>query len=218
MADKGTEITPIASEEPSRNVTPFKERKFHSSVTLGETEAEELELGSSFGTTYSGEDLKKFSEADIALLNSQLDDLNFGIWTSRKGVHDPSKPLGRVSHQERKKNVWLTQAAAWEEAERARYMARYKQNELKIAAWENLQKAKAESEMRSIEIKAERMKLKAQEKLLNKLAALQRKSEEKRTAAQARKGERVAKARQQAECIRSTGRLSSSFFRIPFCR
>lgn len=118
-----------------------------------------------------------------------------------------------------KTNPLETRAAAWDEAERAKYMARYKREEVKIQAWENHQKRKAEMEMRKVEVKAERLKSRAQEKHTNKLAASRRIAEEKRANAEAELNEKAVKTSQRADYIRRTGHLPSSFsFKLPsFC-
>eukprot|EP01018_Ginkgo_biloba_P038085 Gb_28839 [translate_table: standard] len=56
------------------------------------------------------------------------------------------------------KTRWEIMALAWEEAEKAKHMTRYKLEEVKIGAWENHQKAKAEVDIRRIEVKLECMR------------------------------------------------------------
>ncbi|XP_042032251.1 remorin 4.1-like [Salvia splendens] len=63
----------------------------------------------------------------------------------------------KTDDQSSKTNPLETRAVAWDEAERAKYMARFKREEVKIQAWENHQKRKAEMQMRKVEVKAERL-------------------------------------------------------------
>ncbi|VAH94329.1 unnamed protein product [Triticum turgidum subsp. durum] len=114
-------------------------------------------------------------------------------------------------------NTLESRAAAWDEAERAKFMARYKREEVKIQAWENHERRKAELEMKKIEMKAEQMKARAQEKLASKLATARRVAEEKRAVAEATLNEGAARTSEKADYIRRTGHLPSSFFsfRIP---
>ncbi|KAE9445064.1 hypothetical protein C3L33_23038, partial [Rhododendron williamsianum] len=61
------------------------------------------------------------------------------------------------------------------------------------------------------QVKVERMRGRAHDKLMNKLAAATHKAEEKRAAAEAKKNRQATKTEQQAEYIRTTGRMPSSF-------
>lgn len=61
------------------------------------------------------------------------------------------------------------------------------------------------------QVKVERMRGLAHDKLMNKLAAATHKAEEKRAAAEAKKNRQAAKTEQQAEYIRTTGRIPSWF-------
>ncbi|RVX11600.1 hypothetical protein CK203_015885 [Vitis vinifera] len=114
---------------------------------------------------------------------------------------------------------------------------RFEREELKIQVWENHQKAKTEAEMRKIEVwqltclkkfsahvagpiktntctfqvEVERIRGRAHDRLMNKLAAARHKAEEKRAAAEAKRSRQAAKTEQQAEYIRKTGRIPSSF-------
>ncbi|XP_010556162.1 PREDICTED: MAP7 domain-containing protein 1-like [Tarenaya hassleriana] len=107
-------------------------------------------------------------------------------------------------------------AMAWDEAERAKFMARYKREEVKIQAWENHQKRKAEMEMKKMEVKAERMKARAEEKLANKMAATRRIAEERRANAEAKLNEKAVRTSERADYIRRTGHLPCSLsFKLP---
>ncbi|ONK77728.1 uncharacterized protein A4U43_C02F9930 [Asparagus officinalis] len=125
--------------------------------------------------------------------------------SSRAAVSDSKGVDGKLSSLE-------SRALAWDEAEKAKYMARYKREEVRIQAWENREMRKAEMRMKKIEVKAERMKSRAQEKLASKTATTRRRAEEKRLSAEAKLNERAAKTSERAEYVRRAGHLPSSFF------
>uniref|UniRef100_A0A0E0K221 Remorin C-terminal domain-containing protein n=1 Tax=Oryza punctata TaxID=4537 RepID=A0A0E0K221_ORYPU len=79
----------------------------------------------------------------------------------------------------------LSPATAWGDAERAKYMARYRREEMKIQAWENRERRKAERQMRMAEEKAERMRLRAQARTAGKLATAQAEAKARRARAEA---------------------------------
>ncbi|CAH8362845.1 unnamed protein product [Eruca vesicaria subsp. sativa] len=121
-----------------------------------------------------------------------------------------------VGNDNKAMNAMEARAMAWDEAERAKFMARYKREEVKIQAWENHEKRKAEMEMKKMEVKAERMKARAEEKLANKLAATKRIAEERRANAEAKLNEKAVRTSERADYIRRSGHLPSSFsFKIP---
>ncbi|XP_057776925.1 remorin [Salvia miltiorrhiza] len=178
VRDMGTEMTPIASQEPSRTATPIR----------ATTPAARSPVSSGTSTPV---------RSHSALLVSPV------TATATDDSETTANPLE-------------TRAAAWDEAERAKYMARFKREEVKIQAWENHEKRKAEMQMRKVEVKAERLKSRAQEKYSNKLAASRRIAEEKRANAEAELNEKAVKTSQRADYIRRTGHLPSSFsFKLP---
>ncbi|KAK1266807.1 hypothetical protein QJS04_geneDACA016699 [Acorus gramineus] len=177
VRDMGTEMTPVASLEPSRTTTPLR--------------------------------------ASTPVLRSQTSSRSStpGRVRSQGDGGQTTRGEGESDGQHRKVNNSLeSRAMAWDEAERAKYMARYKREEVKIQAWENHEKRKAEVKMKRMEVKAERLKSRAQEKLSNKLAAARRIAEEKRANAEAKLNEQAAKTSERADYIRRTARndLSSS--------
>ncbi|KAH9329147.1 hypothetical protein KI387_001255, partial [Taxus chinensis] len=214
MRDMGTEMTPIASQDPSRTGTPIRattpiiQSPFPSQPStplrvapaslLMEAAESELGHGEKVRTIFSGKDLQ-IKSREIMVPGTQLGKINIADWASKEEEEsDASKSLKTIDLEEAKRHIWEVRAAAWQEAEEAKYMARYKQEEAKIQSWENHQKAKAESEMMDIEVKVERMKSHAHEKLLYKLAALQQHAEQKRATARARQDGQAAKIRQRA--------------------
>lgn len=69
----------------------------------------------------------------------------------------------------------------------------------------------------SFQVEVEKMKALAQDKLMNKLAAVRHKAEEKLAAAEARRNKHAVKIEKQAEYIRKTGHLPSSFSCCRWC-
>lgn len=223
MRDMGTEMTPIASQEPSRNGTPIRATTPIRSPTSSRPPTPQRTAASSSPTNppndhvdlskneLSEKELQMKTRREIKALGTQLGKLNIAAWASKEEEKTVSTSLKNVGVEQAAKNVIETRAAAWEEAEKANYTARFKREEIKIQAWESHQKAKTEAEMREIEVKVERMRGLAHDKLMNKLAAATHKAEEKRAAAEAKKNRQAAKTEQQAEYIRTTGRIPSSF-------
>lgn len=235
MRNTGTEMTPIASQEPSRTGTPIRastpmirspvssqpSTPGRAAPASSPTDARENELSDKKevrNSEFSEKDLHAKTRREIMVVGAQLGKANIAAWSSQEEEdQDASKSLKTITFEEAKKNIWGFRAAAWEDAEQAKYMARYNSEAIKIQAWESHQKAKAESEMRRIEVKVERMKSHAHEKLFNKLASLQRRVEEKRASAEAKQIEQAAKTKQQADYIRRTGHIPISFFHRLFC-
>lgn len=237
MRDMGTEMTPIASQEPSRTGTPIRATTptFQSPVSScpssprqGSLIASPTEVsGNSTTSKNDGRTSElggKAMQAEAVRREVQIPGLHIGgklsivPWASKEEEDaDASKSLKNIDLEEVKMNVLETRAAAWEEVEHSKYMARFKREEAKILAWESHQKAKAEAELRRIEVKVEKIRMRAHEKLLNKVAAARQKAEERRAAAEAKRCEQAAKTSHQADYIRHTGRLPSSFFNCNCC-
>ncbi|CAN6481826.1 unnamed protein product [Victoria cruziana] len=234
MRDMGTEMTPIASQEPSRTGTPVRATtptrspvssrpstpgrvapasfltKAASSVSGQQIEQSKKEL--------TEKELQVKTRKEIAALGAQLGKTNIAAWASKEEEEkDASTSLKTTNIEQTPKKVIETRAAAWEEAEKAKFLARYKREEVRIQAWENHQKAKAEAEMRRIEVEIERMRGHAHEKLMNKLASARQKAEEKLAAAEAKRNQQAAKSAQKAEYIRRTGRIPSSISCSGWC-
>ncbi|CAN6478612.1 unnamed protein product [Victoria cruziana] len=104
--------------------------------------------------------------------------------------------------------------SAWEVAETAKCVSKFKREEAKIAAWENLQKAKAEAEIRKLEVKLEKLRSSSIEKIMNKLRAAQKKANDMRISVKAMQAQRAAKTAEKAATFRRTrhmGALSGCF-------
>ncbi|XP_050210769.1 uncharacterized protein LOC126661056 [Mercurialis annua] len=228
MRDMGTEMTPIASQEPSRNGTPVRATTpIRSPSSSRPSSPERAALASSptnpsndrrnSNKVLSEKELQLKTRKEIIALGTQLGKMNIAAWASKEEEdNDASTSLKTIRAEQPTKSVIDTRAAAWEEAEKAKYLARFKREEMKIQVWENHQKAKTEAEMRKIEVEVERMRGRAQDILMNKLAAARHKAEEKRAAAEVKRNKQAAKTEQQADYIRRTGRIPSTFS-FSFC-
>ncbi|XP_022733644.1 uncharacterized protein LOC111287384 isoform X2 [Durio zibethinus] len=216
MRDMGTEMTPIASQEPSRTGTPVRSTTPIRSPNSSRPSTPRRAVPSPANPPYEHVDLNmELSEKEpqmktrreIMVLGAQLGKTNIAAWVSKEEDKDASTSLKTVAPEQPAKSVIETRAAAWEEAEKAKYTARFKREEMKIQAWENHQKAKTEAEIRKIEVEVERMRGHAHDKLMNKLAAARHKAEEKHAAAEAKRNRQAAKTEHQAEYVRRTGRI-----------
>ncbi|XP_047330781.1 remorin 4.1 [Impatiens glandulifera] len=197
VRDMGTEMTPMVSQEPSRTATPIR----------ASTPAGRSPISSPARNT-----------------NTHINSVQ-----TVDGGRESGRRVGIKEEQDqvvvKKVNSIETKAMAWDEAERAKYTARFKREEVKIQAWENHEKRKAEMEMKRMEGKAERLKTRAEEKLKNKLASTRRIAEEKRANAESKLNEKAIRTSERADYIRRTGHLpssislsSSSSFKFPsFC-
>ncbi|OVA15386.1 Remorin [Macleaya cordata] len=217
VRDMGTEMTPIASQEPSRTGTPMRDMTpaARSPISSRSSTPERCQQGVQSVESY---------QTGLTSFDNRTEVMGFGReggatrWPNRveEEPHTFKPYENKNVEQARKPNPLETRAMAWDEAERAKYMARCKREEVKIQAWENHEKRKAEMEMRRMEVKAERLKSRAQEKLANKLAATRRIAEEKRANAEAKLNEQAARTAERADYMRRTGHLPSSFsFKLP---
>ncbi|ESQ33089.1 hypothetical protein EUTSA_v10004200mg [Eutrema salsugineum] len=212
MRDMGTEMTPIASQEPSRNGTPIRATTPIRSPISSAPSSPGRRASASPMTNkeLSEKELQMKTRREIMVLGTQLGKLNIAAWASKEDEDkDASTSLKTKASLQNSKSVSEARASAWEEAEKAKHMARFRREEMKIQAWENHQKAKSEAEMRKTEVEVERIKGRAQDRLMKKLAAIERKAEEKRAAAEAKKNRQAAKTEKQAEQIRRTGKVPS---------
>ncbi|KAL6192373.1 hypothetical protein ACLB2K_033464 [Fragaria x ananassa] len=196
MRDMGTEMTPTASQEPSRTGIP-----------VGATTPIRSPTNSRPSTPTRAAQASSPNAPSIDHIepNKELSEKE----KTRREIMALGTQLAR--------SIIETRAAAWEEAEKAKYLARFKREEMKIQAWENHQKAKSEAEMRKVEVEIERLRGRAHSKLMNKIAAARHKAQEKRASAEAKKNQQAAKTEQQAEHIRRTGRVPTTFCGWGWC-
>ncbi|XP_066327673.1 remorin 1.4-like isoform X1 [Miscanthus floridulus] len=194
LRDMGTEMTPIASKEPSRTATPLR----------ASTPVARSPISSRSSTP-----ARRRQEGPVGVTTAAVVGTTEQAAAAGKvGCVGEERPVvGHVPSA----NSLESRAAAWDEAERAKFMARYKREEVKIQAWENHEKRKAETKMKKMQMKADQMKLRAQEKLSNRLATTHRMAEEQRATAEAKLNERAVRTSEKANYIRRTGHLPSSF-------
>ncbi|MED6122857.1 hypothetical protein PIB30_043871 [Stylosanthes scabra] len=230
MRDMGTEMTPIASQEPSRTSTPLRAttptRSPNSSQPSTPARAAPTsgladpcnDHPSPNKNELSEKELQMKTRREIIALGTQLGKTNIAAWASKEEEDKDASTSLKVKTGEPTRSVVEARAAAWEEAEKAKYMARFRREEMKIQAWENHQKAKTEAKMRKIEVEVERIRSKAHDKLVNKLATVRHKAEEKRASAEAHRNREAAKTEEQASYIRRTGHVPSSYLPFSCCR
>jgi hypothetical protein len=136
MRDMGTEMTPIASQEPSRTGTPVRATTPIRSPTSSRPSSPGRTAPASSPTNppndhldpnrgLSEKELKLKTKREIMVLGTQLGKMNIAAWASKEGEDkDASTSLKIIATDQQSKNVIETRAAAWEEAEKAKYMAR----------------------------------------------------------------------------------------------
>ncbi|KAG6524426.1 uncharacterized protein LOC122045991 [Zingiber officinale] len=223
MRDMGTEMTPVASQEPSRTGTPIRTA---SPSTLQKTATCSTQTYPAAGNEEQQsirevpeKEQRKTTRREILMLGQQLGKTNIAAWAGKEEeATDASTSTKTVSKEEDlARSAPGARAAAWEEAEKAKYLARFKSEEIKIVAWENHQKATIEAETRKVEVEVERLRASAYERLMNQLAAVRHKAEDKRAAAEAKRNQEAAKTAQQADYIRRTGRIPSRFSCWSWC-
>ncbi|XVF85193.1 hypothetical protein PTKIN_Ptkin17bG0098700 [Pterospermum kingtungense] len=141
VRDMGTEMTPIASQEPSRTATPIR----------ATTPAARSPISSGSSTPvrcqHGGRPCAEGYQAGPISTEARGNGSN-GLYGQESRVHENNNN----SDQAGKQNTLEARAMAWDEAERAKYTARYKREEVKIQAWENHEKRKAEMEMKKMEV------------------------------------------------------------------
>ncbi|CAI0544864.1 unnamed protein product [Linum tenue] len=219
MRDMGTEMTPIASQEPSRTSTPIGATTPIRSPTSSipstprrggpTTTPVEHEDGSS-NKELSEEELKLKTRREIVALGVKLGKMNIAAWAS---TEEEEKNMAQSRDMESVEQIeFEKRAAAWEEAEKCKHSARYKREEIQIQAWESQQIAKLEADMRRTESKVEQMKAQAEAKMVKKVAMARQRAEERRAAAESRKNRDAERTAAKAEYIRQTGRMPSTHY------
>ncbi|GLU22619.1 hypothetical protein SLE2022_386810 [Rubroshorea leprosula] len=224
MRDMGTEMTPGTSQEPSRTATPVGAttpiRSPTSSIPSTPRREGPVPTPTSDASQYpfdngkkelSEQELKLKTRREIVALGVQLGKMNIAAWASKDEQEKNKSSVETSKMEELERQEYEKRAAAWEEAEKSKHMARYKREEIKIQAWESQQKAQLEAEMRRIEAKVDQMRAQAHAKMVKKIAMARQRSEEKRAAAEARKNRDAERTEAQAEYIRQTGRMPSSY-------
>ncbi|XP_040376828.1 uncharacterized protein LOC107303538 [Oryza brachyantha] len=157
LRDVGTEMTPGGSKEPSRANTPR---------VVAPPAAAHVIAG---GTVSPGQ------------CHGGWRDSGLGVAADHGAACEGSDGRDEAAGT----RTAVSPATAWGEAERAKYIARYRREEMKIQAWENRERRKAELQMRTAEEKAERMRLRAQARTAGKLATAQAEAKARRARAEA---------------------------------
>ncbi|KAH7405529.1 hypothetical protein KP509_15G074300 [Ceratopteris richardii] len=148
----------------------------------------------------------------------QLPDIEDKIhFVSEKGVgncHTLSLDLKSPYRQPLKLSMLEARVSAWEDVQRAKYIARFKREEAKIEAWESLQCAEADAELRKLEVKLEKMRFEGREKILRRLTASKNRAQEMLSSAEAHKSEQLTRLEMRANQIRKSGHIPSSTFNV----
>ncbi|WOL16213.1 hypothetical protein Cni_G24995 [Canna indica] len=220
MRDIGTEMTPVPT--PLGSITPTRSSVSSlpstprpgavSSFPTDDTKNAELD----YSETKGGKDKLTESEVrlkirrEIAALGIQLGKTNIVSWASKEVEQCSISP--KTPNIDTRKKEYEACAAAWEEAENTKHMARYKQEEVKIQAWQNHQKAKIEAKMNNIEAKAQQTITRVNAKMAEKLSMTQEQVKKKQAAAQVRMNKQAARVSHKAAHIRRTGQVPSANF------
>lgn len=125
MRDMGTEMTPIASQEPSRTGTPIIASSPTSSRTPTPQRSVEFSIGEidSSKMEMSEEELQLNTRKEIMDLGQRLGKTTVAAWASKE-----EKATANFKNATADKAVEIdreTRAADWQEAEKAKYLARY---------------------------------------------------------------------------------------------
>ncbi|XP_020103706.1 uncharacterized protein LOC109720799 isoform X2 [Ananas comosus] len=156
--DVGTEMTPIASHEPSRTTTPLgsmtpvrsPKSSTPSTPERGASANAENFRGKNSKNEMSERELRLKTRKEIAALGIQLGKMNIASWASKEELESSSQ-IAETIDSDHLTREFEARAEAWEEAENSKHTARYKREEVKIQAWETQQRAKYEAEMRKAE-------------------------------------------------------------------
>ena len=125
MRDMGTEMTPIASQEPSRTGTPIIASSPTSSRTPTPQRTTEFSLSNidSNKKEMSEEELQMNTRQEIMDLGQRLGKTTIAAWASKE-----EKATAHLTSSTTNKVVDINKEARatdWQEAEKAKYLARY---------------------------------------------------------------------------------------------
>jgi len=133
----GTEMTPIASQEPSRTGTPVRATTpIRSPTSSRPSTPARAAIASSPSdprndhldpnkNELSEKELQMKTRREIMVLGTQLGKMNIAAWASKgEEDKDASTSLKSLASEQPAKSIVETRASAWEEAEKAKYMAR----------------------------------------------------------------------------------------------
>lgn len=125
MRDTGTEMTPIASQEPSRTATPIIASSPTSSRTPTPQRTAEFSASNidSNKMEMSEEELQISTRQEIMDLGERLGKTTIAAWASKEekaAAHSTSTTAYKAVDINRE-----NRAADWQETEKAKYLARY---------------------------------------------------------------------------------------------
>ena len=140
MRDVGTEMTPIPSQEPSRTGTPIgattptcsplssipsTPKRAAPTSSPSETTVDEHNQKKVGKKELSERELKLKTRREIAALGIQLGKMNIASWASKDDAKQGSPSLKTLDVDQLVKAEYETRAAAWEESQKSKHMARY---------------------------------------------------------------------------------------------
>lgn len=130
--DVGTEMTPIASHEPSRTATPLgsmtpvrsPKSSTPSTPERGASANFENFRGRNSKNEMSERELRLETRKEIAALGIQLGKMNIASWASKEELESSSQ-ITETIDSDHLKREFEARAEAWEEAENSKHTARY---------------------------------------------------------------------------------------------
>lgn len=140
MRDMGTEMTPVASQEPSRTATPVGATTPLRSPTSSipstprgdvptstpidhTTDDESRHQVENITRDLTEQEMKEKTRREIVALGVQLGKMNIAAWASKED-HDSKNPSAETDMEELERIENEKRAAAWEEAEKTKHNAR----------------------------------------------------------------------------------------------
>lgn len=144
MRDMGTEMTPVASQEPSRTATPVgattplrspassipstPRRGAPASTPVDNTTDDESQCPvENIRRVLTDQEMKEKTRREIVALGVQLGKMNIAAWASKEEQENKNdNPSAEtVDMEELERIEYENRAAAWEEAEKSKHTARF---------------------------------------------------------------------------------------------
>lgn len=125
MRDVGTEMTPIDSQDPSRTGTPMGATTPSRSPRSSMPPTPKRGAMARVHDELSEKELKLKTRREIAALGIQLGKMSIASWASKEAEYLAAQSPGEFDAEQNAKAENEARAAAWEEAEKAKHMARY---------------------------------------------------------------------------------------------
>lgn len=212
--DMGTQVTPLASCLTSPSVSPARNNSPPRHNTPTQRSISWNDTGLNLGLELENYHLAKLELRDVSMSGELQSSYgrNISNWNTPEEEEEISRcSLRQPGGPDIKFNILEARASAWEAAERAKCIAKYKREEARMDAWDDWQRAKAEAELKKLEIKLEKLRCRATEKIMNKRTAARRRAQDMRAAAEAVQIEQLAKIAERATNIRKNGHFPGSF-------